>query len=75
MRKYFFDLVCSTRAEYDFRGREMSSAAQARELAELIAIDESTRGDRIGWRVTVSDASGKTHFSVPVSELPELMAA
>ena len=75
MQRYFFDLVNPTRAEYDYRGREMSSAVQARALAELIAIDESTRADRIGWSVKVSDARGKTYFSVPVCELPELAAA
>lgn len=75
MKRYFFDLVDNGRSEFDYRGREMPSAEKARELAELIAIDESARGARIGWRVRVSDASGKAHFSVAISELPELVAA
>jgi hypothetical protein len=75
MRRYFFDLIDPTRSEFDYRGREMTSADQARELAELIAIDESTRGDRIGWQVRVSDAAGKSYCSVPINFLPELAAA
>ena len=75
MRRYFFDLVDRGRSEFDYRGREMQSAVKARDLAELIAIDESTRGDRIGWQVRVSDAVGKVYFSIPISDLPELAAA
>jgi hypothetical protein len=75
MQRYFFDLVDPTRAEFDYRGREMPSAEQARHLAEVIAIDESTRGDRIGWMVKVCDATGRTYCAVPVIELPELAAA
>jgi len=75
MRRYFFDFVDQTRSEFDYRGREMHSADKARELAELIAIDESTRGDRIGWQVKVCDEAGKFYFSVPISLLPELAAA
>jgi hypothetical protein len=75
MRRYFFDLVDPTRSEYDYRGREMASAEKARELAELIAIDESFRGNRIGWLVKVSDAAGASYYSVPVDFLPELAAA
>lgn len=75
MQRYFFDLVGGSRSEFDFRGREMSSMASARELAELIAIDEATRGDRFGWTVKVSNAAGRAYFFVPVRELPELAAA
>ena len=75
MRRYFFDLVNSGRAEFDYRGREMASADKARQLAELIAIDESTHGDRLGWQVKVSDATGKAYFFVPINQLPELAAA
>lgn len=75
MQRFFFDLVDRNCAEFDYRGCEMPSAEQARQLAEVIAIDESTRADRIGWKVRVSDAAGKTYFSVPVVEIPELAAA
>lgn len=75
MQRFFFDLVDRNRAEFDYRGYDMPSAEQAREMAEVIAIDVSTRGDRIGWKVRVSDAAGKTYFSVMVVELPELAAA
>lgn len=75
MQRYFFDFVDRGHSEFDYRGREMQSATQARDLAELIAIDESARGDRIGWQVKVSDAKGKVYFSIPISDLPELAAA
>jgi hypothetical protein len=75
MQRYFFDLVDSNRSEFDYRGRELTSADKARQHAELIAIDEFTRGDRLGWKVKVSDASGKTYCFVPVNEVPELAAA
>jgi hypothetical protein len=75
MQRYFFDLVDPNCSEFDYRGRDMASLEKARELAELIAIDQSTRADRVGWKVKVCDASGRTYFSVPVLELPELAAA
>lgn len=75
MQRYFFDFVDSTQSEFDYRGREMPNAEKARQFAELIAMDQSARGRRIGWQVKVSDAIGKTYFSIPISELPELAAA
>jgi hypothetical protein len=75
MQRYFFDFVGSGRSEFDYSGQELPSAERALRLAELIALDEASRGERIGWTVSVSDARGKKYFSIPVAEQPELMAA
>jgi len=75
MQRYFFDFIDRGRSEFDYSGRELPSAEKALRLAELIALDESSRGERIGWSVSVSDAAGHQYFSVPVTELPELAAA
>ena len=70
MQRYFFDLVDRAKAEFDYRGCELTTPERALRRAELIAIDESTQ--RAGWQVTVSDAAGQIYFCVPVKELPEL---
>lgn len=75
MQRYFFDFVGSSRSEFDYSGRELPSAEKALRLAELIALDESQRGERIGWSVSVADAMGKRYYSVPVAAVPELAAA
>lgn len=75
MQRYFFDFVDRTCREFDYRGRDLPSAEDALRLAELIALDESSHGEHIGWRVNVSDAAGKNYFSIEVVALPELMAA
>jgi len=75
MQRYFFDFVVGGRSEFDYSGRVLPSAEKALRLAELIALDECSRGERIGWSVSVADAMGKRYFSVPVAALPELLAA
>lgn len=75
MQRYFFDFVGGGRSEFDYSGRELPSAEKALRLAELIALDECSHGERIGWSVSVADAKGKRYFSVPVAALPELLAA
>lgn len=75
MQRYFFDFVGGGRSEFDYSGRELPSAEKALRLAELIALDECSRGERIGWSVSVADAKGKRYFSVPVAAHSELMAA
>jgi len=59
MQRYFFDFVGGGRAEFDFSGRVLPSAEKALRLAELIALDECSHGERIGWSVSVADAKGK----------------
>jgi hypothetical protein len=62
--------------QYDFRGRDFSDAEQAKQLAELIALDvECSDGDDVsGLEVQVRDITGRHLFSVPIRE-PELVAA
>ena len=46
MQRYFFDVAARTHVQYDYHGREIHKPEQARELAELIALDiECTDGD------------------------------
>jgi hypothetical protein len=75
MQRYFFDFIGRGRSEFDYSGQELPSAEKALRLAELIALDESSRGERIGWSVSVADAMGRKYYCVPVTELPELAAA
>ena len=39
MKRFFFDVSFKTHVRYDYQGREFAAAEQARELAELIALD------------------------------------
>jgi hypothetical protein len=75
MQRYFFDLVDQEQVEYDFKGREFGDPKAAFRLAELIALDESMIGSRLGWKVRVSDILGMQLFAIPVIEDPELIAA
>lgn len=75
MAKYFFDRVGKNHAEYDYKGCILASIEEAREVAELIAIDLSmeTEGDWGDWIVDVKDVLGRQFFSVPIQQ-PELCA-
>jgi hypothetical protein len=76
MDRYFFDIVSKTHAQYDYRGREFSSAEKAAQLAELIALDLeiSPEGEWAGAKIAVCDQRGRQLFSRTVG-MPELMAA
>jgi hypothetical protein len=76
MTRYFFDVANRSCVQYDFRGREFEKPEQARELAELIALDvECTDGDDVDHaEVQVRNVSGVRLFSIPIRE-PELIAA
>jgi hypothetical protein len=69
MARYFFDIVdrncCSS---YDYTGRETQSPQNARDLAEVIALDLCcTDPDTwTGCTVEVRDRLGARLFSVPV---------
>ena len=46
MQRYFFDVAARTYVQYDYHGRDIHKPEEARELAELIALDiECTDGD------------------------------
>ena len=46
MKRFFFDVSFKTHVQYDYQGRDFAQAEQARELAELIALDLECRDDR-----------------------------
>jgi hypothetical protein len=82
MNQFFFDVSYKDRVHYDYRGRQLSQHEQARELAELIAIDVSCMDDEndMGLEVQVRNVGGKLMFAVPVPQSqpvqqPMLMAA
>jgi hypothetical protein len=52
MNRYFFDVAAKTYVQYDYKGRDFERPDQARELAELIAldVDASMATDRLAWR-------------------------
>jgi hypothetical protein len=76
MKRYFFDLAIKSYVQYDFQGRDLEQPDQAREMAELIALDiECTEGEEMGGaEVQVRNIGGQKLFSVPI-RLPELIAA
>jgi hypothetical protein len=76
MTRYFFDVANKSYVQYDYRGREFERPEQAREMAELIALDvECTEGDDLARaEVQVRNVSGVRLFSVPIRE-PERIAA
>jgi hypothetical protein len=76
MQRYFFDLRTKAYVQYDYSGRDFSNAEQAKQLAELIALDvECTDGDEIeANEIQVRDIKGRHLFSVPIRE-SELIAA
>jgi hypothetical protein len=76
MKRFFFDVSSKTHVHYDYQGRDFARPEQARELAELIALDLecSDDGERIGWEVQVRNVTGARLFSVPVRQLEQLAA-
>ena len=71
MQRYFFDVATRAYVQYDYHGREINNPEQARELAELIALDiECTEGDNLaGAEIQVRNVNGEHLYSVPVREL------
>ncbi|MET0670242.1 MAG: hypothetical protein ABWY66_09610 [Xanthobacteraceae bacterium] len=76
MNRYFFDVAAKTYVQYDYKGRDFERPDQARELAELIALDvECIDGDgSVGMEVQVRNIGGETLFAVPIRD-PALIAA
>ena len=71
MTRYFFDVANKSYVHYDYSGREFGRPEEARDLAELIALDlECTDADDlVGAEVQVRNVRGERLFSVPVREL------
>ena len=75
MKRFFFDVSFKTHVHYDYQGRDFAAAEQARELAELIALDLECREDSdCGSEVQVRNIGGTCLFSIPIRQ-PELIAA
>jgi hypothetical protein len=68
MKRYFFDVMKDDRSELDYMGRLFSTAADAYEAAELMALDLVVKheDEMIGSAVTVSSAEGVKLYSIPV---------
>jgi hypothetical protein len=71
MTRYFFDLISQQRCQHDFRGRDLPALEDARQLAEMIAIDLATGPEDqwVGWSVAVRGADGGELLSVPIQAL------
>ena len=76
MKRFFFDVSSKSHTQYDYRGREFAQPEQARELAELMALDFecSDDGNWAGMEVQVRNIAGSCLFSVPV-RAPDALAA
>jgi hypothetical protein len=75
MKRFFFDVSYKTHVHYDYQGRDFAQPEQARELAELIALDlECSESDTPGTEVQVRNIGGTCLFSVPIRQ-PERTAA
>ena len=75
MKRFFFDVSYQTYVHYDYQGRDFAQPEQARELAELIALDlECSDCEIPGTEVQVRNVGGTCLFSVPIRK-PEAIAA
>jgi hypothetical protein len=75
MKRFFFDVSYKTYVQYDYQGRDFARPEQARELAELIALDfECSESDTPGSEVQVRNIGGTCLFSVPIRQ-PERIAS
>jgi len=75
MHSYFFDIVTSTSVQHDFHGRSLAGPDDARELAEMIALDrECSDGAWVATDVVVRDVRGVHLCSVSVRD-PDLIAS
>jgi hypothetical protein len=68
MKRFFFDVAAQSQLQRDYQGRQFEKPEQARELAELIALDLecSDDGRWAGAEVQVHTDCGARLFSVPV---------
>jgi hypothetical protein len=70
MSRYFFDVSARSCMHYDYKGRELERPDQARDIAELIALDiECIDGDgSAGMEVQVRNAGGQKLFTIPIRD-------
>ena len=75
MKRFFFDVSYKTYVHYDYQGRDFALPEQARELAELIALDlECSESDTPGSEVQVRNIGGTCLFSVPIRQSEPIAA-
>lgn len=75
MKRFFFDVSFKSHVHYDYQGRDFARPEQARELAELIALDlECSEDYDTSSEVQVRNVGGTCLFSIPVRQ-PERIAA
>jgi hypothetical protein len=75
MKRFFFDVSYKTHVQYDYQGRDFAQPEQARELAELIALDlECSESDTPGSEVQVRNVGGTFLFSVPIRQADSIAA-
>ena len=76
MKRFFFDVSFKTHVRYDYQGRDFAGAEQARELAELIALDIgcSDNHDDPGSEVQVRNIGGTCLFSIPIRQAEPIAA-
>ena len=71
MKRFFFDVAMQTSVSYDFRGKDFATTEEARELAELIALDIecTSENNMTAFEVQVRNITGDHLFNVPVRYL------
>jgi hypothetical protein len=76
MKRFFFDVSFKTHVLYDYQGRDFAAVEQARELAELIALDLECREDSdcAGSEVQVRNVGGTCLFSIPIGQSERIAA-
>ena len=69
MSRYFFDIAAPGRVLYDFQGRDFSSLEEAKQMAELVALDfEASEGsDTFGSEVQIRDVHGAKVLSITIA--------
>lgn len=67
MQRFFFDVASHSCVRYDYQGREFANLDEARDFAELIAIDMGCSEDtEQAGEIQVRDIRGVELFSVKV---------
>ena len=66
MERYYFDVTGPAGSEYDYQGLKLLSPHEARQTAELFALDLATtsRFDGLTFSVAVRTADGRHLFSI-----------
>jgi hypothetical protein len=68
MKQYFFDVAAQTDVRYDYQGRNFADLAQARNFAELVALDIGCTVETEANEVQVRDIRGQQLFIVPIKQ-------